>query len=94
MICLFIGGNWTNENTGYDNYFGFNPGTGSTVIFSSDQHGFITSNAPRRLWNLIIDKEGNPTYFGSNSGLQVFEFFAHRWTVGRYNRRTYAYFPW
>jgi len=57
-LQVSVGGNWTNENTTWDTFDGYSPGT-EILTFNGSADQVITSNAPREeLGNLIIDKSG------------------------------------
>ena len=65
-IEIFVGGNWTNENTLWDTFIGYSPGT-ETLTFNGSSDQFFTSNASREeVGTLVIDKSGGQFRPASN----------------------------
>ena len=55
-IMIFVGDDWTNNNSSYDEYFGFNPGT-SAVTFNGIAYQVVSSYCPREeFYDLNIEK--------------------------------------
>ncbi|MCD4769645.1 MAG: hypothetical protein K8R35_05705, partial [Bacteroidales bacterium] len=58
-ILIEVGDDWTNNNTGYDIDYGFNPGSLSTVICNGCTDQSLTTAAPQEEFAFFqIDKEG------------------------------------
>ncbi|MCK4654925.1 MAG: M6 family metalloprotease domain-containing protein, partial [Candidatus Cloacimonetes bacterium] len=55
-LNIYIAGDWTNNNTTYDSWIGFYPGT-STVTFNGSSSQYVNTNCPDEdFYNLTIDK--------------------------------------
>jgi len=55
-LKIYVGGNWTNENTYWDTFDGYSPGT-AILTFNGSTDQFFMSNASREeVGNLVIDK--------------------------------------
>nr|NQU92466.1 S8 family serine peptidase [Bacteroidota bacterium] len=68
-IEIFVGGNWTNENTFWDSKDGYSPGT-EILTFNGSNDQIFTSNAAREeLGNVVIDKPSG--YFKPESNINV-----------------------
>ena len=65
-----VGGNWTNENTFHDSYWGFHPG-GEVVTFNGAFDQVLYTNASEEdFTNIIINKSGGN--FHPNNNIQIF----------------------
>jgi subtilisin family serine protease len=66
---IFVGGNWTNDNTGWNTGYGYSPGT-EIITFNGSADQIITTNADREdFGNLVIDKPSGE--FRSNDSINV-----------------------
>ena len=65
-LSLFIGGNWTDDNTSYNSIKGYTPGT-ELITFDGAIDQEITTNAMKEdFGNMIIDKSSGQFRPGSN----------------------------
>jgi hypothetical protein len=68
-LNIYVGGDWTNNNTIYDSWKGFNPGT-STVTFNGSAEQIMDTNcANENFYNLIVDKSSD--YFRAADNIHV-----------------------
>ncbi len=69
-LNISVGGNWTNDNTYYDSWRGFYPGT-STVTFNGTNDQIVTSSCSAdSFYNVVIDKSaGN---FRPSNNVEMF----------------------
>jgi hypothetical protein len=66
---IYVGGNWTNDNTEWDTGLGYSPDT-EVITFNGSTDQFITTQAPQEdFGNLVIDKTGGE--FRSNDNIRV-----------------------
>jgi len=73
---IFVGGDWTNDNTYWDTGQGYSPGT-EVITFNGSADQFITTQAPQEdFGTLIIDKSGGE--FRPNDNIHVMnDFYVH-----------------
>ncbi len=68
-LNISVKDDWTNDNTGYDEFYGFNPGT-STVTFDGGAYQVVTTNCPQEeFYDLNIEKSSGDFRPGSSIGV-------------------------
>jgi len=68
-LNIEVGGNWVNDNTGYNTIDGYTPGT-ETITFNGTTDQTISTNAPKEdFGNLVIDKSSGQ--FRPNNNIDV-----------------------
>lgn len=68
-LQIYVGGDWTNDNTYWDGGQGYSPGT-EVITFNGNVDQFITTNAPQEDFGyLVIDKMGGE--FRPNNNIHV-----------------------
>ncbi len=66
---IYVGGNWTNDNTYWNTGLGYSPGT-EVITFNGSADQFITTQAPQEDFGyLVIDKTGGE--FRPNNNIHV-----------------------
>ena len=68
-LSIFVGGNWNNDNTGWNTNYGYSPGT-EVLTFDGSADQTLTTNADREdFGNLVINMSGGE--FRSNDSINV-----------------------
>jgi len=68
-LSIFVGGNWTNDNIGWNTNYGYSPDT-EVLTFDGISDQIITTNADREdIGNLVINMTGGE--FRSNDSINV-----------------------
>ncbi|MCD4795912.1 MAG: hypothetical protein K8R49_01895, partial [Candidatus Cloacimonetes bacterium] len=68
-LNIYVGGNWTNNNTIYDSWKGFYPGTSTVTFNGSAEQIMNTDCVNEEFYNLIVDKSSD--YFRAADDIHV-----------------------
>ncbi|MBP7850967.1 MAG: C10 family peptidase, partial [Lentimicrobiaceae bacterium] len=68
---IYVGGNWTNLNTGYTTLYGFNPGSDSYVSFQYSTNASLNSSAAMEEFANLNFQGSGAVNFSVNAGLRV-----------------------